>query len=261
MKWPYSVFAFILVTIFVSGLTTQVFISEVNSGFEDAKNSLDEKGTAYADQSLELLYSTQFTDAQKIQIKQVEELTPSQREQALGNQCLREDFKDSPFCNPRFISGQISFNESLKENTKKQFIDAETQALTQMNEKLSGYGKYPLILISVIAGILSLIFYYLTNKSLFGIQTFAGNAAWLGLLSAVSYYFMPNILDKLVSTLSGAQGAEAQLVNITKEIMFTWLTKAMDSAFVASLWISGLTFILWLSLKLYRKYTFSVEIN
>ena len=258
MKWLYSTLAFILVTVFVSGLTTHVFIREVNSGFEDAKNSLPQKAGVYANQSLDVFY-TQFTDAQKLQVNQIEALTPSQRKEVLGDQCLRQDFKDSPFCNPRFISGQINFNESLKENTEKQFIEAQTQALNQVNEKLTGYGKYPLILISVIAGILSLIFYYLTNKSLFGIQTFAGNAAWLGLLSAVSYYFMPNILDKLVSTLSGAQGAEAQLVNITKEIMFTWLTKAMDSAFVASLWISGLTFILWLALKLYRKYTFSVE--
>ncbi len=256
MKWIYSALAFIFVAFFISGITTNVFLQDVDSGSKDLTDLINQKSDVFADQNLKIFYSS--LDVQKKQqVDQIKSLTDEQRQLVLGAQCKTSEIKNSTFCNPDFISGKLTFDDVIRADSKKQFVQGISQAIDLSKEKLLGYEIYFNLWVAVAAGVLSVILYYLANDSLFGVQTFFGNASWLALLSAITYKFMPNFIDKTLSVAMQNLGGDAFSANLIKEIMLAWLAPGMDHAFVFSMWVAAIFFVLWISLKFYRNYTFT----
>lgn len=254
LKWLFSTLGFIFLVIFLTGLTSNVFLSKAIDSFDQVETSFQENTDFIVDQSIEEFYAN-LEPEQKQSFEEIEKLTPAQREIVLSPQCQGED--EGPFCDQRFISGTLTFDEILRDSAKTQVQEQQDVALGQVKDKLLGYTKYPLILISIIAGILSLLFYVVGNGWL-GTQTFLGNAAWLSLLSVISYKVFPSLFKKLISFTQPA-GANPEALAAMQNILVEWLSPVLNSAFFLSLWLTIISFILWLAIKLFRKYTIETE--
>ncbi len=252
-KWIFSTLAFLLLTVFISALTMNVFISSVTAGFETAKESVKQKSDIFANDAVKSFYAG-LTAAQKSQFEQIKAFTTEQRQQVLSGQCKTTELKDAPFCNPQFIAGQITFDDAVKESYKKQFEAAQNLALEQMRAQLSSYAQYPLLLIAIVSGIVSLVLYVIRNGIASGVQVFAGSVSWLSFLSAVSFKLMPALIDKLLSRVSAVGEVNKLAVSLTKEVVFSWLNPAMQSGFMVSILMAGIGFVIWSGVKIFRKY-------
>lgn len=256
-KWLLSMLAFIFLAAFITSLTMNVFISSIDTDFDDTKASLKENSVKFAEQNQDIL---EMNESSAKQIQEIEALTPAQRKQALEKQCVGKNTTQYAFCDERFISGEMSFDEIIKENMAKQIETAQLQAFTMMNEKFSLYRKYPLILISIIAAILSLIFYSLSKGIFPGLQAFAGNISWLSFLSALSFKFMPKLINKLLGVAQKDIGIQSQaLFDFTRETMLSWFGPAMNHAFIVTISVAIITFLIWTILKILKKYDVIVE--
>ena len=189
----------------------------------------------------------------KKSIEAINELPADVRKQSLEEQC--KDKSDQPFCDQDFISGKSSFDDVLKKKTKEQTEPVFIQALDNVRNQLAVFSKFPLVLISIISAILGIVFYMLAQGTLKGFQIFSGNIAWLSFLSAISFKFMPGVLEKAVSAMQqnvpvGSEGVSL----VMKSILFSWLTPAIDDAFMFSIYLTIISFVIWIGIKFYRKY-------
>lgn len=255
MKWLWSFIAFIFAAVFVSAITTHILISSINEGYEQAKLNVKTEAASFADEGLKTTYS-QMTADQKSAINTIKSLTVEQRKETLMDQCTGEQ-KTQPFCDSRFLEGKMELDDIIKENIKTQFETAMLQALEEVKTQLGLFTKYPLILISIISAVLSIVFYMIAHDLMKGIQMFSGNASWLSFLSAISFKFMPNILQKLVSQAQQNVPAGAEQISATMQnILFSWLNPAINNAFMFSVYVTVISFMIWLAIKLLRKYEF-----
>jgi len=258
MKWLWAILAFIFTSLFVSGITINYFISSVDSGFENAKLSINGKSSKFIDDSYSSFYSN-MDQKQKENIEKITELPDDFRKQVLSEYCTPEK-KEEPFCDARYISGEMSFEQIMKLKIKGEFEKIMTEALTEVNSSFLEFTKYPLIPLSIVAAILGLVFYMAANGMLKGIQVFLGNISWLSFFSAISFKIMPNTLKILVSRFLYNLPAQSKSISeIMKEILFDWLTPVMVSAYIFSLWIAAISFILWIIIKLCRNYTLKMN--
>ena len=251
MKWLWSVLAFFFTTIFITAITTNAFISSIDSGYENAKYEASRQVSVLAAQSIPGIYA-QNPDLKK-SIEAINELPADVRKQSLEEQC--KDKSDQPFCDQDFISGKSSFDDVLKKKTKEQTEPVFIQALDNVRNQLAVFSKFPLVLISIISAILGIVFYMLAQGTLKGFQIFSGNIAWLSFLSAISFKFMPGVLEKAVSAMQqnvpvGSEGVSL----VMKSILFSWLTPAIDDAFMFSIYLTIISFVIWIGIKFYRKY-------
>lgn len=259
MKWIYSVLAFIFVALFVSAITVNAFISYVDSGFEDAKQAAANESSVFANEGLNITYS-QMSPEQIKQLDVIKSLSVDQKKISLVSQCNDPAFKTQPFCDSRFLTGQLSLDDVIKEGIKQQFENATLQGLTASKEKLTNFSKYHLLLVSIISGILSILFYVLAEGPLPGLQRFGANMAWLSFLSAVSFWLMPGILKSFVENMVKNAPIIAQSASsIMTKIMFAWLNPAISKAFWLGIWLMVIGVIIWLGFKFFRKYSLSVE--
>lgn len=259
LKWLLSTFAFIFLMIFVSAFTTDVFISGIDSGFDETKQTIREESLTFIDANEDILYSG-MGEGGKEQIEEIEAIPVSQREAVFNEQCVGRNPNETIFCDERFISGESTLVEIMKGSFAGQMEAAQLEAFNQMNVKFSKYTKYPLILISIIAAVLSVVFYSFSKGILPGIQSFSGNVSWLLFLSSLTFKFMPGIINKILGVTQpevpvGSEG----LFEFTKEIMFAWLAPAMNHAFIVSISVAVIAFLIWAIIKIVRKYTIDIE--
>lgn len=254
MKWLWNFLAFIFAAIFISAITTHVLISSINEGYEQAKLNVKTEAATFANTGLQTTYS-QMTPDQVAAINVIKSLTVEQRKAMLMDQCKDPQVKTNPYCDSRFLEGKMELDDILKENIKTQFEAAMLQALDEVKTQLGFFTKYPLILISIVAAVLSIIFYMITHNLIKGTQMFAGNISWLSFLSAVSFKFMPNVLQKLISQQAVPAGAEG-ITEVMKKIVLSWMNPAINQAFMFSVYLTIISFVIWISIKLLRKYEF-----
>lgn len=238
--------------IFISSLTTSIFISAINSDFEAAKASLKEKSLKFAEENSELIYSG-MDNSTREQLNSLEKSSPQERKKMLSEQCINKDIKTSPFCDPRFIEGTLTLDKVMKENLASQIEESQLQAFSMMNEKLSSYSKYPLALIAVIAAVISIALYSAAKGALPGMQAFAGNTAWLSFLSALSFKFMPDLMNKLLGIAQKNAAEQAVLVSFAKDAMLAWLGPAFSQAFILTMIIAAVSFLAWFVLRIAGK--------
>jgi hypothetical protein len=255
-KTAYLSIAFFLLAIAVASLTTNTFLKSSVNNFDTVKKSFT-KSDILLNESLKQFYADMSSEDRQ-QFADIEKMTPAQRKLLLQPQCVG-DLLTSPFCNPRFIAGQITLDQALREQASEQISAQQSEALDDLKAKLDGYLKYPLLLIGILGMILSLLIYFSVGR-LFGLQAFFGNLSWLSVLSAVSFKIMPATIDNLVSVTSQASGnippAGASLL---KQVVSSWLVPAMNKAFVLSIILTIVGSVVWISIKLLRKYAISIE--
>lgn len=254
-KWMLSFLAFIFAALAVSSLTTNVFLNASLGSFDAVKASIGDKVKPLVDDDVKQFYA-QLTAGQKQEVEQIKSLTTEQRKQLI-DPCKEPDKKDQPFCNPGFISGQLSFDGALRENRQQAYQQSLSQAFDQLKEKIAGYASYPLFLIGIAAIFLSLLAYSAVNGVFGGVQIFSGNIAWLSFLSAVSFKTMPSFIDRLLLTVQQQNGGSASASSVIKDITFSWLVPAMNAAFWLAVWIMIPTAVIWIGMKIYRNYDVS----
>ncbi len=249
MKWLWSFLAFIFAAIFVTAITTNAFISSINSGYENAKYEASRQVDIFAAQNLPVIY-VQNPDLKK-SIDAINALPDDVRKQNLDEQCKEKP--EQPFCDQDFISRKLSFDDVLKKKTKEQLEPAFIQSLEEVKTQLEIFNKFPLILISLISAVLGIIFYMLAQGTFRGLQFFSGNISWLSFLSAISFKFMPSVLEKAILKMqqnvpAGSEG----ISSIMQNVLFSWLNPAINNAFMFSVYLTIISFIVWISIKLYR---------
>jgi len=247
-KWLFSTLAFLLLVLFLSALNANSFLTSAVNSVSDLRESFKDNSQILVDESLDQFYA-QLSPEDKANFEQIEDLTPAQKNIVLTPQCQGID--DSPFCDPRFISGSLTLDEVLREDTEQGVVEQQNVAVDQIRNKFASYMRFPLILIAIISGVLSLLL-YLGSKGLSGAQSFFGNAAWLSALSTVSFKLIPKMLGKLISALQPNLPA-GEAVEVVKQITIDWISKAMAPAFTLSLIITIIAFIVWISIKVFRK--------
>jgi hypothetical protein len=257
MKWLYSTLAFFLLALAISSFTTQIFLSAIEDSYDDAQQAVKDKTAVFAAEGLKQFYAS-LDASQRAQVEQLKKLTPEQKQLLLPQQCA--SVSDSPFCNPKFISGQLSFDDAVKEAAQKSFIESELDALSVLREKFTNYRQYPLMVIGITCLILSFVFFVLADGLFGGMQKLFGNASWLSILSAISFKAMPLVIDRLLDIVS-QQAGQAQNIaaNILKEVVVAWLTPAMQKGFFTSIGIAIAAGIIWLGLRFFR--THDVTVN
>ena len=129
-----------------------------------------------------------------------------------------------------------------------------------MKNQLAVFNKFPLTIISIISAILGIIFYMTALGMFKGFQVFSGNVSWLSFLSSISFKFMPSVLEKAVVQMqqnipAGSEGVSS----IMKNVLFSWLTPAISKAFMFSVYLTLISFIIWIGIKFFRRY--SVDVN
>jgi len=256
MKWLWSFLAFVFIAIFITAITTNVFISSINSGYENAKLEAGKQADIFAVSSVPTIYAQ--NPELKASIDAINLLPAELRAQTLNEQC--KDKSEQPFCDEDFISGKLTFDEILKKQTKAQLQPLLIQALDEVKLQLAIFNKFPLVLISIISAVLGIIFYMLAQGMFKGLQFFSGNVSWLSFLSAVSFKFMPYVLNKAISKMqqdipAGAEGISEAM----KNILLSWLTPAVNDAFMFSIYLTIISFIIWITIKFYRRYDFSSD--
>ena len=256
LKWLGSTFAFIFLVAALGAFTMNILLTSALGSTDVITDTLEDQETTLIEQTFDKFLS-ELSPEQKKQFDELDALTPDQKEAALGEQCQQDDLQGEPFCDPAFISGSITVYESIKKSIGQKVDESQGDAVTQVQEQLSGYQKYPLKVITILGFILSLILFMVTKGALAGVEMFSGNIAWLSLMSAISYKLMPSFFDKIITATQegGAEGAS----NVAQSIISAWLTPAIQKAFVASVWLTLGGFIVWLAIMLFRKYSVEVE--
>lgn len=250
IKWLFSTLGFIFLAIAISSLTMGVFLTSAVDNFDILEKTFSESADELVNTSLVSFYE-EMTQEQVQNIQEIEALTPVQRQLILPAQCKDE----SGFCNPRFISGEINFDQSIRESASLQIEEQQEVALGGLRDKIQGYLKYPLIMISIIGSLLSLIFYIVGSK-VQGIQSFFGNVSWLSLLSAVTFKLMPLAIDKIISAAGSGLG---EGVDLLRESALAWLVPSMNAGFWLSVWLTIIGFVVWFAIKFFRQHSVSME--
>ncbi|MEK6887188.1 MAG: hypothetical protein AABW88_05140 [Nanoarchaeota archaeon] len=255
MKWLWSFLAFIFAAMFVTAITTNAFISSINSGYENAKYEVSKQVDIFSAQNIPTIYAQ--NPELKASIDALNALPPDVKKQTLEEQC--KDKSEQPFCDEGFISGELTFDEVLKKKTKEQFEPSFLQALDEVKNQMAVFNKFPLTIISVISAILGVIFYMTAHGMFKGFQVFSGNVSWLSFLSAASFKFMPNVLNKVIANMQQNVPAGSESISaLMTDILFSWLTPAINNAFMFSIYLAALSFILWIGIKLFRKYSIGI---
>jgi hypothetical protein len=254
MKWIFSLLAFILLAFSISSFTTHVFLQEAFNTFDNAKASALEKNDVIVNDAVSQFYLN-LSSEQRANIEKLKTLTPEIKKQVLVPQCSAEGMQDEFFCNPQFISGELSLDEVLKQSANKQVDNFTIQTMDMFKVKLEAYEKVNLVLVGIVCGIISLLIYLLTY-GFRGLQKFTGNASWLALLSAISFKIMPLIINKILTAVAVSQNAMEQKVTaLVSQTLIDWLVPAMNKGFFVSLMIAIVAFVVWGILKLKREYT------
>lgn len=258
-KGLFSFFGFLFLTIAIGAFTTNVFLTSALDNFDVVSTVFDEKSSVLVEEGLETFYA-QLSIEQQASLDQVDALTAEQRALVLTDQCKLPESSEQPYCHPKFISGEYDTPDVLQEAAEEEFSAAQKQAFDGLRTTIEGYKNYPLIAITFLAAIISLLFYWLAKGLLPGIKTFSGTTAWLSALSAVLFKIIPLFIEKLISIAQGS-GTEvsAQAIQLLKDIATAWLVPAMNDGFIASVWVAGIAFVIWLILKFTVNYSVEVD--
>jgi len=251
LKWLFSTLAFLFLALALTVFTGNAFLNSALGSFGDVETSFKEQSGVLTDEALKDFYG-KLTPEDEKQFAEIEALTPAQKQIVLSPQCQGEDLEDSPFCDPRFISGAMQLGDVIREKAEIAIEGQQEEALGQVNQKFSKYLKIPLVLIGIVSVILSMLL-YAAGSGMLGIQSFFGNAAWLSLLSAVSFKVIPSLLSKLVSAIQPDAQVGAEAMQVVRDIIIDWLKPALNSGFWVAFWIAIISFIVWLVLKFTRK--------
>ncbi len=252
MKWIISLLAFVLLAISVSSFTTNVFISDLFSTFDSAKENALQQNDAIVNESVSLFYSS-MNASQREQLDQIANMDVGMKQIVLVQACVNA--KDQPFCNSDFINGRITFDAALRDNINVQIDNATSSAMDLFKEKFEKYQKTNFILIGIITGILSLMIYFIVKGKL-GVKIFFGNASWLGLLSAISFKIMPGLMNGVVTAVQTGKTIEEQKVmEVMSNIVISWINSSMHRAFIVSMIIFASAGLVWLVLKLFTEYS------
>lgn len=259
-KWLWSLMGFLLLATAISALTLNVFITAVNDDFDNINTIAREKSQVYAEETYSS-FMDQMNPQARQQIAAFELMLKDQKRIVLTAYCADESKKEELFCNPKYISGELNFEQVLKEKVKTEFEQTMTTALTEFKNQLSRFTAVPLIPVAIITSILSIFFYFLARGFFGGLQKFFSSAAWLSFLSAISFKTMKGFFEKILTSklveAAQQQGAGAEkLALLLKDILMQWLSGAMDKSFIVCLMLAGIALVLWLAIKLYRKYNF-----
>ncbi len=244
--------AFLLLVVSLSSFTTGVFLSAATANFDSVQSGL--KGVLLTE-GLNSFHANLKPDA-KAQLDQLDKLSPAERKTALMVQCRSSD---QPYCNPDFITGKINLDEAIRINFEKQIDSSQSESLAKLNDVMQTYANHPYLLIAIISGLMSLGLYYFVNRY-FGIQSFFANATWLSLLSVISFNFMLPLLDHLVSAfVPGQLNQDPALLTAAKQVILSWMAPAIQKAFVVSIWLTVVSFVVWMGMKFFRTYTVTAE--
>lgn len=258
MKWLLSLIAFILLAVSISSFTTNVFLEESFLTFEKAKQNALSSNDVIVDKTVSDFYSN-MDAKQKANIDQISSMTKDEKTATLIPLCSQKEMSGEIFCDDRFIRGEISFDDVIKEKINDQVDNVTIISMDTFKAGLEKYQQTNLILITLAAGILSLIIYVLANGAK-GFQKFAGNTCWLSILSAVSFKAMPFIMDGILKvTLAGKDATSQQVASLLMQTIKDWLIPAMDKAFWISILIAVIAFIIWAIVKLRTEYSFVQE--
>jgi hypothetical protein len=186
----------------------------------------------------------------------IDSMSNEQKKLFLQEQCSSPERKDEPFCEPEYVSGALTFDQIIIKKTSVQFEEAMLQALNEVKNNLLGFVQnIPLVLIMIVSAILGVLFYILADGAEKGIGIFLGNTVWLMFMSAISFKLMPFALDKMTASMTSSVPAGSEgIAAATKDIVLAWFAPAINSAFMATVWITIIIFVMWLGYKLYRKY-------
>ncbi|HME87059.1 MAG TPA: hypothetical protein VKE88_01480 [Candidatus Nanoarchaeia archaeon] len=256
-NWLSNTAAFILLTLAISSLTTEVFLADMTSTFNQTKELARKQNDIFVNQTLHQTLS-EMDPAQKAFILQLESLSTDLKQELLVPQCADEKLKGQPFCEPDFLSSSATFEYIIRRQINTQLDNATDSALTVVNDKLGAYNKYHLFTVGIIFALASIAIYFFTNGRQ-GLKSFFGNMSWLALLSALSFKSMPSLMKNLVASIQTSTDALSRdLGTMMVNIVMDWLQPGMHAAFVLSIWLSVIGLLIWAVLKFTENYEVSV---